>query len=81
MSKIIITHQQCKAARDLLGWAQDDLSKKSKITKSTIADFERGVRNLRMGTLETIVDTFEKAGIRFENNETEFGVKLLKKNK
>jgi len=81
MSKIIITHQQCKAARDLLEWAQDDLSKKSKITKSTIADFERGARNLRMQTLETIVDTFEKSGIRFENNETEFGVKLLKKNK
>ncbi len=81
MSKIIITNKQCKAARELLGWKQDNLSEKSKISSGTIADFERGVRNLRMETLEAIVDTFEKAGIRFENNETEFGVKLLKKNK
>ena len=79
MSKVIITYQQCKAARDLLDWKQDDLSKKSKITKSTIADFERGVRNLRVETLEKIINAFEKAGIRFENNDIEFGVSLLKK--
>lgn len=80
MSKIIITDKQCRAARELLGWKQDDLCKASKITKSTIADFERGVRELRMGTLESIVDAFEKAGIRFENDKNEFGVKLIKKN-
>ena len=79
MSKIIITDRQCRAARELLAWKQDDLCNASKITKSTIADFERGIRNLRMETLENIVDAFERAGIRFENNENEFGVKLIKK--
>ena len=81
MSKIIITHKQCKAARELLGWKQNDLSRKSKISSGTIADFERGVRSLRVETLENIVDAFKKAGIRFENNDIEFGVSLLKSKK
>lgn len=81
MSKVIISNKQCRAARELLGWKQDDLCKASKITKSTIADFERGVRDLRMGTLENIINAFEKRGVRFENNESELGVKLIKKQK
>ncbi len=79
MSKVIITGKQCKAARELLGWKQDDLCKYSKITKSTIADFERGVRDLRTTTLESIVNAFYKKNIRFENNENELVVRLVKK--
>ena len=79
MSKVIITAKQCRAARELLGWKQDDLCKASKITKSTIADFERGVRDLRTATLESIIEAFEKKRIVFENNDSELGVKLMKK--
>jgi transcriptional regulator with XRE-family HTH domain len=79
MSRVIITEKQCRAARELLGWKQTDLCKASKITQSTIADFERGVRELRMGTLESIVTAFEKKGIRFENNNSELVVRLVKK--
>ena len=78
MSKVIITYKQCKAARDLLGWKQDDLSKKAEINKTTLADFERGVRELRISTLEKIINSFEKAGIRFENNNEKYGVEFLK---
>ena len=78
MSKVIITYQQCKAARDLLSWTQDDLSGKAKINKTTLADFERGARNLKVDTLEKIIDAFEKVGIRFENDENAYVVKLLK---
>lgn len=78
MAKVIITYQQCKAARDLLGWKQDDLSKKAKINKTTLADFERGIRNLKVDTLEKIIDAFEKGGIRFENDEIKYRVDLLK---
>jgi len=31
MSKVIISYQQCKAARNLVSWKQEDLSKKSGI--------------------------------------------------
>ena len=79
MSKVIITGRQCRAARELLGWKQEDLCKASKITKSTIADFERGVRELRTGTLESILGAFEKKKIKFENNDSELVVKLMKK--
>lgn len=78
MAKVIITYQQCKAARDLLNWKQDDLCKKAGINKTTLADFERGVRNLKVDTLEKIIDAFEKSGIRFENDEAKYRVDLLK---
>ena len=79
MSKVIITNRQCRAARELLGWKQDDLCKASKITKSTIADFERGVRELRTGTLESIINAFMKKGISFENDGNELVVRLIRK--
>jgi transcriptional regulator with XRE-family HTH domain len=78
MAKVIITSQQCKAGRDLLNWKQEDLSEKAKINKTTLADFERGVRNLKVDTLEKIIDAFEKANIRFENDEVKYRVDLLK---
>jgi len=78
MNKVIITNKQCRAARELLGWKQNDLSEKSKISAGTIADFERGVRELRVSTLEKLIATFKKVGIRFENNDVKYSVELLK---
>ena len=78
ISKVIITYQQCKAARDLVNWKQEDLSQKAGINKATLADFERGVRNLKVDTLEKIINAFEKVGIRFENDEVKYRVDLLK---
>ncbi len=72
------TYKQCIAARELLGWTREDLEKKAKITRSTLAGFERGERNLRMDNFEKILKAFEKAGIRFEDNESAYVVKLLK---
>jgi len=40
-------------------------------TQTTLADFERDVRNLKIDTLERIIDTFEKDGVRFENNDVQ----------
>jgi DNA-binding XRE family transcriptional regulator len=71
MSKVIITYQQCKAARDLISWKQEDLSKKAGINKATLA-------NLKIDTLEKIIDAFEKEGVRFENNDVKFSVELMK---
>ena len=78
MTKVIITYRQCKAARDLLGWRQSDLSEKTKINKTTLADFERGLRNLKVENLEKVVNAFEDHGIRFENDKIKYGVELLK---
>lgn len=78
MSKVIITYQQCRAARELLGWKQNHLSEKAGISIGTIADFERGVRELRVSTLEKIIQTFKEAGIGFENNDIKYAVELFK---
>ena len=68
------TYKQCIAARDLLGWTREDLEKKAKIGRSTLADFERDARNLRIDNYEKIINAFEKAGIKFVNNEEGVGV-------
>ena len=78
MSRVIITYKQCIAARELLGWKQNDLASKSSISATTIADFERGVRELRVSTLEKLINAFENAGVRFENNSIKYGVEFLK---
>ena len=39
---------QCRAARALLNWTQEDLVRNSKVTKKTIADFERGATQLTL---------------------------------
>lgn len=73
---LAITPSQCKAARDLLGWKQSDLSAKSLIGESTIADFERGARDPAVRTLRDITIAFENAGIAFVIDKSWLGVKL-----
>ena len=55
---------QCRAARALLNWSQEDLARRSKVAKKTIADFERGVTQPRAQTL-TRISAFDTAGIEF----------------
>ena len=73
--KTPITPKQCKAARDLLGWTQGNLSEKSEIGESTIADFERGFRTPFARTLRDIRIAFEEAGIEFINEDRVVGLK------
>ena len=79
MNKINITPEQCKAARDLLKWKQTDLAEKSEIGITTIADFERGSRELTGRTLKELKRTFEDSGIEFINDDKKIGAVVLKK--
>jgi transcriptional regulator with XRE-family HTH domain len=56
---------QCRAARALLGWSQDDLVAQSTITKKTIADFEREATRPYPRTLAAIQPALEDAGVEF----------------
>jgi transcriptional regulator with XRE-family HTH domain len=56
---------QCRAARALLGWSQDDLVAQSTITKKTIADFEREATRPYPRTLAAIQRALEDAGVEF----------------
>ena len=60
-----ITAAQCRAARGMLGWSRDVLTERSRVSKRTIVDFERGARSPHASTLFAIRTAFETAGITF----------------
>jgi transcriptional regulator with XRE-family HTH domain len=58
-----MTPGQCRAARALLGWSQRELEERSRVSKKTIADFERGVTSPQARTLDDLFEAFDEAGI------------------
>lgn len=60
-----ITPEQCRAARSLLGWSQDDLAAETAISRPTIAEFERGTRTPYPANMAAIFGAFDKAGVAF----------------
>ena len=78
-NKEMLSAEQCRAARGLLNWSQNELATRVRMRKASISDFERGVTNPLRKNLEDIRAAFEEVGIRFENNDDEILVKLLKK--
>ena len=74
-----ITPAQCRAARGLLNWRQDDLAEASSINDRTIRDFEQGAYIPTMKTLGAIVAAFVKAGVRFVDGGRGVTLKAAKK--
>jgi len=66
-----ITAAQCRAARGMLSWSRDVLTERSRVSKRTIVDFERGARSPHASTLFAIQTAFESAGITFIEEEGE----------
>ncbi len=69
----MITPAQCRAARALLDWSQQQLADASKIGNATIRNFEGGKTEPQHATLDVLQRCFEAAGIEFINGT---GVKL-----
>lgn len=61
----MITKEQCRAARGLLDWTQQDLATQAKMSKTAINNFERGTNDVRAESLQAIRDAFERADIQF----------------
>lgn len=61
----MITAAQCRAARALLRWSQQDLAKESGISDVTIRHFEIGRTEPQKGTLVVLRQAFTAAGIEF----------------
>jgi transcriptional regulator with XRE-family HTH domain len=74
-----LTASQCRAARALIGWSQDQLSIASKVAKGTIANFEADKRAPYARTLVDIRAALESAGVEFiAENGGGAGVRLRK---
>jgi DNA-binding XRE family transcriptional regulator len=74
-----ISRRQCRAARGLLNWSQQEISIRALVARKTIADFEAGQVTPQPRTLRDIVAAFESAGVEFlapQENVAGPGVRL-----
>lgn len=60
-----VSAAQCRAARSLLEWSQDQLAENARVARPTIADFERNTRFPMRNNLVSIISAFEAAGLDF----------------
>jgi transcriptional regulator with XRE-family HTH domain len=79
----MIESAQIRAARALLGWRQEDLSKASGVGTATIQRIEKSHRPITgyISTLVRIQAALEKAGIQFIEDDDigGFGLRLTKR--
>ena len=76
----MMTPAQCRAARALLDWSQQQLADAAKIGNATIRNFEGGKSTPQNATLDVLQRALESAGVEFTNGD-EPGVKLKAKGK
>jgi transcriptional regulator with XRE-family HTH domain len=73
---------QCRAARGLLDWSQQDLAENAGVGIVTVRQLEAGANEPRRATLEVIKRAFETAGVDFiDENGGGPGVRLRKRSK
>jgi len=77
----MITLEQIRAARAMLGLKQQELAKKAGISTGTLNNIERGVQtDPKLSTVRAIQQAFEKEGIEFSGQETgELGIRLKRR--
>jgi transcriptional regulator with XRE-family HTH domain len=76
----MMTPAQCRAARALLDWSQQQLADAAKIGNATIRNFEGGKSTPQNATLDVLQRALASAGVEFTNGD-EPGVKLKAKGK
>lgn len=75
----LITAQQTRAARGLIGWSQQELATAAGVGLSTVRDFEKGRRHPHPNNMAAIQKALESAGVQFiEENGGGAGVRLRK---
>lgn len=63
----MITPAQCRAARALLDWSQQQLADAARVGVVTVRQFEGGGSQPRNATLDVIQRALEAAGVQFLN--------------
>ena len=76
----MITPSQCRAARGLLDWTQQELADAARIGVATVRLFEGDAAESRQATLAVLRQAFELAGVEFiAENGGGPGVRLRKR--
>lgn len=71
----MITQAQCRAARALLDWSQQDLAKAAHLGLSTIRDFEKGRRVPTHNNLRGIKLALEEEGVEIGAENSSVGLR------
>jgi transcriptional regulator with XRE-family HTH domain len=75
----MVTPAQCRAARGLISWSQQDLAREARIGIVTVHQLEAGVSQPRRATLDVVRRAFESASVEFiDENGGGPGVRLRK---
>ena len=78
----MISPQQCRAARALLDWSQQQLADRANVGIVTIRQLEAGVHEPRRATLDVVRRALEAGGVEFiDENGGGPGVRLRKPTK
>src|SRR3954454_2299384 len=76
----MLSSAQCRAARGLLDWSQQDLANHARVGIVTVRQLEAGVTDPRRATVEVVRRAFEGAGVEFiDENGGGPGVRLRKR--
>lgn len=68
-----LTPQQCRAARALLDWTQDDLAERAEVSRSTVRGFESRQHELQRATAAAIRRALEAEGVVLLDADAEGG--------
>ncbi|MBP0447687.1 DUF4118 domain-containing protein [Roseomonas sp. SSH11] len=68
-----LTPEQCRAARGLLDWTQDELAEHAGVSRGTVRGFEAGHHVLRPDTGAAICGALETAGVVFLDADGRMG--------
>jgi transcriptional regulator with XRE-family HTH domain len=75
----LLSPEQCRAARGLLDWTQEELAEQADVSRSTIRDFENGRHHLHPATAAQVVAALEQGGaLLIPSDEAGPGVRLRK---
>jgi transcriptional regulator with XRE-family HTH domain len=78
----MLTPAQCRAARSLINWNQQQLADAAKVGVATVRLFEAGKGEPRWSTLTVIGQALEAAGVEFiDENGGGAGVRFRKKSR
>ena len=68
-----LTPAQCRAARALLDWTQDELAERAAVSRGTIRGFENGQHALQRSTASAVCQALQAGGVVLVDADREAG--------